>query len=212
MIWRDRKDDAGSNGGEAEPASSAGDPEGSDVESILTSRVESILEAAEEAAAGIRQDAEERAGDYLEEARIRADDVTAERIRQISELTDTLVNRVRAVAQQSDELIAALDDAGRRVTGEAQPEPELEAPEPQPYEAVSPPSPYLGAEPPAPAPPPPEPPPVEPPQAAPRVSDGARLLATQMAVAGSNRDEIAWRLHEEFGIQDASAILDEIGI
>jgi hypothetical protein len=46
----------------------------------------------------------------------------------------------------------------------------------------------------------------------PRVSDGARLLATQMAVAGSSRDEIAYRLHEEFGIQDATAILDEIGI
>jgi hypothetical protein len=45
-----------------------------------------------------------------------------------------------------------------------------------------------------------------------RVSEGARLLATQMAVAGSTRDEIAWRLREEFGIHDATAILDEIGL
>jgi hypothetical protein len=44
------------------------------------------------------------------------------------------------------------------------------------------------------------------------VSEGARLLATQMAVAGSTRDEIAWRLHDEFGIQDSTAILDEIGL
>lgn len=51
-----------------------------------------------------------------------------------------------------------------------------------------------------------------PPQDASRVSEGARLLATQMAVAGSTRDEIAWRLREEFAIQDATAILDEIGI
>jgi hypothetical protein len=33
-----------------------------------------------------------------------------------------------------------------------------------------------------------------------------------MAVAGSTRDEIAWRLREEFGIQDSTAILDEIGL
>jgi hypothetical protein len=33
-----------------------------------------------------------------------------------------------------------------------------------------------------------------------------------MAVAGSNSDEIAYRLREEFGIDDATAILDEIGI
>ncbi len=52
----------------------------------------------------------------------------------------------------------------------------------------------------------------EAPQDTSRVSEGARLLATQMAVAGSTRDEIAWRLREEFAIHDASAILDEIGI
>ncbi len=82
MIPRDRRDDAGPD-------------EGEDVESILSSRVESILEQAEEAAADIRADAEERADRYLEEARSRADEVAAERIHQISELTDTLVNRVR---------------------------------------------------------------------------------------------------------------------
>jgi hypothetical protein len=68
--------------------------------------------------------------------------------------------------------------------------------------------------------PPPPPPPSDAPAAPPpealggdsRVSEGARLLATQMAVAGSTRDEIAWRLREEFGINDATAILDEIGL
>jgi len=33
-----------------------------------------------------------------------------------------------------------------------------------------------------------------------------------MAVAGSTRDEISWRLQEEFGIKDPTPILDEIGI
>jgi hypothetical protein len=41
-------------------------------------------------------------------------------------------------------------------------------------------------------------------------SAGARLLATQMAVAGSSRDEIESRLRNEFGIDDAEAMLDSI--
>ena len=36
--------------------------------------------------------------------------------------------------------------------------------------------------------------------AAPRVSEGVRLLATQMSVAGSDPDEIARRLRDEFGV------------
>ena len=41
-------------------------------------------------------------------------------------------------------------------------------------------------------------------------SAGARLLATQMAVAGSSRDEIASRLENEFGIADPDEMLDGI--
>ena len=47
-------------------------------------------------------------------------------------------------------------------------------------------------------------PPASPPSA------GARLLATQMAVAGSSREEIASRLENEFGIADPDAMLDGI--
>jgi hypothetical protein len=39
---------------------------------------------------------------------------------------------------------------------------------------------------------------------------GARLLATQMAVSGSSREEIAARLRNGFEIEDAEAILDAI--
>ena len=39
---------------------------------------------------------------------------------------------------------------------------------------------------------------------------GARLLATQMAVSGSSRDEIAQRLTGAFDIEDPSEILDAI--
>jgi hypothetical protein len=41
-------------------------------------------------------------------------------------------------------------------------------------------------------------------------SAGARLLATQMAVSGSSREEIAERLRSGFDLTDASEILDAI--
>ena len=42
------------------------------------------------------------------------------------------------------------------------------------------------------------------------LSTGARLIATQMAVAGSSRPEIESRLRTEFGIDDAGPMLDSI--
>jgi hypothetical protein len=308
MIWRGRSDypsgegAARDAGGPGSPTHGEAAPEGS---APVGSRIESVLEAAERAAAGIRQDAEEWARRYLEDSRRKADEIAAQRVRELSDLTESLMGRARAVAQQSDELISALDDAGRRLVdstrpggqqppasgshdapgaplgqgarypaaGQAEvpppqsqppapppqpppepapapppaappPPPPRQAPPPMaPAEAAPPPPPSQPGPPPLPpqqAPPPaaqPAPPPQPqpatgvpeqpPPAAAPEppqpptqppappdsgVSEGARLLATQMAVAGSTRDEIAWRLREEFGIQDSTAILDEIGL
>lgn len=41
-------------------------------------------------------------------------------------------------------------------------------------------------------------------------ADGVRLLATQMAVAGSSRQEIEARLSHEFGVDSPSELLDEV--
>ncbi len=41
-------------------------------------------------------------------------------------------------------------------------------------------------------------------------SAGARLLATQLVVGGSSREEIEKRLREEFGIENTAAMLDKI--
>ena len=293
MIWR------GSNEPDAEPPGSRGRSRhpSPGPRRTVGNRVESVLDAAERAAVGIREDAQEWARRYLEESRRKADEVAAERIQEISALTDSLIARARAVAQQSDELIAALDDAGRRVLNNARPGSARRPRRPRGNEAppqhagnamppgrrrpvarrlrsARPPPAGRQAQPPPRGParaaarsrgpaaaaaaacsaPPQQPPAAsarasrrprqgrrrgataqprrrprphrrrprrrrlpaapadEPPPQSPRVSEGARLLATQMAVAGSTRDEIAWRLREEFGIQDASAILDEIGI
>ena len=199
MIWRGRNEEDEGNDATAPPV-----PEPDSV----GSRIESVLEAAEQAADGIRQDAQEWAKRYMEESRRKADEMAEKRVKELSELTDQLVNRARSVAQQSDELISALDDAGRRLVGRERSDP-LE-----PTRVETPPSPEPEQERRAPR----EQSPAEPARP-PRsignnshVSEGARLLATQMAVAGSSRDEIAWRLRDEFGIQDSSAILDEIGL
>jgi hypothetical protein len=41
-------------------------------------------------------------------------------------------------------------------------------------------------------------------------SEGVRLIATQMAIAGSNRTEIERRLRSQFGVSDADLALDDI--
>jgi hypothetical protein len=50
----------------------------------------------------------------------------------------------------------------------------------------------------------------EDPDPAPGSAAGARLLATQMAVSGSSREEIEARLRNGFEIEDTSSILDAI--
>jgi hypothetical protein len=230
-----------------------------------------IIEAAEQAATGIIEDADAQARRYIDASRQRADDLADERVRVMSDLTETLVRQAELVRRQSDELLSALDAARSELAGrigqelapgpQAVPQPAaLEgqtgggvqagsppeaAPPQQPEEAesVGPPAggpgprvPHLQpveserpdlqavesppesesappqpASQPPPAPPPPSPiKPSAPPSSGTAVSDGARLLAAQMAVAGSSREEIANRLRDEFGIQDAGPILDGI--
>jgi len=43
-----------------------------------------------------------------------------------------------------------------------------------------------------------------------QVSEGVRLLATQMSVAGSSMDEIAARLREDFGVEDANGVVRQL--
>lgn len=44
----------------------------------------------------------------------------------------------------------------------------------------------------------------------PRVSEGIRLLATQMSVAGASNDEIARRLRDDFAVEDADRLIAEL--
>src|SRR2546423_1862863 len=220
-------------------------------------RIQVIIEAAEKAAAGIIEDADAQARRYIDASRQRADVLADERVRVMSDLTDTLVRQAELVRRQSDDLLATLDSArgelanriGQELSGGTSPlaqapgtpeepptqehagpqqsprvphlqpveseRPDLQAvqspPKPEQQQSGGPPSevPPAATPPqssgPA-APPPPTAPASGPPGGAP--SDGARLLAAQMAVAGSSRQEIEARLRDEFGIQDAGPILD----
>jgi len=263
-----------------------------DPDAQAMARVQPIIQAAEQASAGIIAEAETQARRYVEESRRRADEIAASRAREMWSLADDLIARGEVVRQRSDELLAALSYAkqgleqalGAGAPQQPPPAPQVaQAPPPPPPPAQAPPPPLPPQPPiapqapmptpppvatqlppvamqpppvapqsfppaPAPAAPPPippvqalqptpppvQPPPVQqdppppppptPPPAPPQPasfqpppttpsaqpSEGARLLATQMSVAGSTREEIASRLYNEFGVQDPNSMLDAI--
>ena len=158
-------------------------------------RLAAIVEAAERAAVTVIDDAEKQARRRLDDARAEADRLVAERLAELTDLTDSLIAQAEAIAGQSQRLVASLGEAKRQLaTGEATPEAER----PQPVER----GPHLTA--------------VAAVDDTPAVSAGdgtpagARLLATQMAVSGSSREEIEARLRNGFEIEDTASILDAI--
>lgn len=169
----------------------------------VAQRVETVLEAAELAAAEIRKDAEQWAEQHVEDARRRADALLAKRADELSSITDDLLARAHVAVRQSDDLVNSLEAAGRRSLallredaardgersserGDAE---ERSTDGPSGSQSSGEGGERAGA-----------------------VSAGARLLATRMAIEGSSRGTIASRLHREFGIKDPSAILREAGL
>jgi len=168
-------------------------------------RLEAIVEAAERAAEGVIDDAEKQARRYLAQARAEAERQTEGQVGELSELIDTLLGQAIALRREAERLQATLEEARARIDGvDPSPLPPAEERTAAPrLRAVEP------AEPPADDPPAPQPPPAEADRSRADAS-GARLLATQMAVSGSSREEIAQRLRNGFEIEDADAILDAI--
>jgi hypothetical protein len=172
-------------------------------------RLEAIVEAAERAAESVIDDAESQARRYLAQAQAEADRLTESRATELSDLIETLLGQALSLRREAESLQATLEEARGRIYGEAEPvEPEPQEPEDPGEEAEEldpeqPAAPRLRAvafeEAPA-------------GEASDRRSDaaGARLLATQMAISGSSREEIAHRLRNGFEIEDADAILDAI--
>ncbi|HEU5105475.1 MAG TPA: hypothetical protein VFU11_06500 [Solirubrobacterales bacterium] len=170
-------------------------------------RLEAIVEAAERAAEGVIDDAEAQARRYLAQARAEADRASAGQIGELSELVDTLLGQAISLRREAERLQQTLEAARSRIDGEEPPAPTPEPPRQAPElrtEEVSE-APRLRAV------SAPEAPTEVPAPDAPRSDPaGARLLATQLAVSGSSREEIAERLRNGFEIDDADGILDAI--
>lgn len=174
-------------------------------------RVEAIIEGAERAAEKVIDDAEANARAYLAEAEADADRAVEVRLAALGELTDALVAQADAIRRQSELLTDSLREAKERLESAEVADPDPGGPEVERDEEPR--APYLAAveadE--------PEPGELAEDHVASVVEHrgrsapaGARLLATQMAVSGSSREEIAARLRTGFEIEDADAILDAI--
>lgn len=180
-------------------------------------RLAAIVEAAEQAAVTVIDDAERQAQRQLEQAQGEADRILAERLGSLADLTDSLIAQAEAVQAQSQQLLASLAEAKRRIAAAGGEEGDDAGPTPirgAHLSAVEPVAPVV---------------PVEEQRADPGAAAaagaerrgaaasegsgsaaGARLLATQMAVSGNSREEIEARLRNDFEIEDTASILDAI--
>ncbi|HET9153236.1 MAG TPA: hypothetical protein VFN85_03880 [Solirubrobacterales bacterium] len=169
-------------------------------------RLEAIVEAAERAAESVIDDAEAQARRYLTQARAEADRITDRRMEDLSHLIDALLGQAASLQREAERMQTVLEEAKFRVVPD-QPE-DVEEQEEDPGRAADP----------------------GPPREVPRLravahpegraapaadgvqadAAGARLLATQLAVSGSSREEIEQRLRNRFEIEDTSPILDAI--
>jgi vacuolar-type H+-ATPase subunit H len=162
-------------------------------------RLEAIVEAAERAAESVIDDAEAQARRYLGQARAEADRLAGGHVSGLAELIDSLLAQATSLRQEAEKLQAVLEETKAAVEAGAQ-----TAPEEQPFQPdEQPEAPRLRA--------------VGEPDGSQKAAEGrsadaagARLLATQMAVSGSSREEIAQRLRNGFEIEDTDAILDAI--
>ena len=207
-------------GDQRDPA--AGGAAGEALPPSVAAKVSAVIAAAESLASDLRHEAEERAQArlreaeaeaerYLEEARRSAGGLAGESPARLLELSDAVIDRSAAVLEQLDReaasrrelrvLLELLVDAAERLAGEARPG---DAPSERAERSAEPLSDVV---------------PFRRPRAAGRSDDAedeleppgdARLVALQMAVAGSSRGEVAAHLRRAFDIQEPHAILDDV--
>jgi hypothetical protein len=119
------------------------------------------------------------------------------------ELADALLKRAHALAAQSEQLIAALDETASRLAESGRGV--KDSPLPGRVRLVERPTPRSngsgnglangsgnGS-------------------SQETISEGARMLVTQMALTGHGREEIITSLREQLGVEDAEAVLEQAG-
>lgn len=173
------------------------------------SRVEAIVAAAEASAREIEEKA-------------RAD--AAERVRRAEEVVDRLFGHAQGLQQEMGEVLArisALKSSVEAIEGDVAPAQPAAAPAPAaPEPAVAEPEPAAAAPQVSPVEAEPEPAPavVEEAEAQAReagadggrASEGARLIALNMALSGAPREETARYLRENFDLDDQDDLLDDV--
>jgi ABC-type transporter Mla subunit MlaD len=181
-------------------------------------RVRAVLEAAEQSAAELRAEAAQEIDAQLERAEVVAARL-AERANQIERSLQAIADSVRDELSALRADLEELRAVGEGVT-EARTAAEVAAAEPEPGEPA--PAAASEAEPesaePEPAEAEPEPDPAElapaaSPAAGPPSGDGhegARVIALNMALNGSPREETARYLDENFELENPEALLDEV--
>lgn len=151
-------------------------------------QVRAILEAAETGAAELRAEAGREAGEHVARVEEAADGMLS-KLDQLESELKTLLEALRRSGEQLNDGLARLQEQVSDFGGtDASPEPEPVAePEPEP-------EPVAQAEPPS------------------RNGDeaGARLIALNMALSGTPREETAAYLAEHYNLADAEALLDDV--
>jgi DivIVA domain-containing protein len=144
-------------------------------------QVRVILEAAEASAAELRADAGRQAGDHV----ARVEQAAGGMLAQLDRLESELGSLLESLRRSGEQLNAGLARLHEQVGDAAPPPPEED----------------FAAAAPAPA-----------PTAAPSDGDeaGARLIALNMALSGTPREETARYLAEHFALQDADGLLDDV--
>ena len=174
-----------------------------DLRATTAERLEAIVEAAERAAESVIDDAEAQARRYLAQAQAEAERAGDRRLADLSVTIDALLGQAESLRREAERMQAVLEEAKLRIDPDGGARPAAgatpESPGLSPVEEAPRLRAVPGAEEGA-------------PEADPKPADaaGARLLATQMAVSGSSREEIETRLRNRFEIEDTSPILDAI--
>ncbi len=185
--------------------------EGQSTAAAAAERVRAVLEAAEQSAAELRAEAAEeidgqlaRAHAVAERLSTRADEIE----RSLQALAETVRQELSSLKADLEELRAVGEGIGA-VREEAAAAPAEPPPPPEP-EPAPPPEPEPEPEPEAESEPEAEPEPEPKTVELPAGQEGARVIALNMALSGSTREETARYLSENFELNDPEALLDEV--
>ena len=199
---------------------------------VTAQHVQAIIAAAEASAReieaqahadaqAIRDQAERDAAEHVTRARQMVELLAAGAEQLQGEIDDVVVRvdglkaaidavRVDLIAAEED--VAEAGEAAAAPVGPIDPEPAPEPPAPviEPVEPEEEPEPEPEPEPAAEAEPEPIAPAPTPGADGARASEGARLIALNMALSGTPREETARYLHENFQLDNADALLDDV--